>query len=94
MTGVGPVRATTLFAHLDTPWRFPSRRKLWKYCGLGLERSSNGKDRYGRPKVRLLQMTWLVNKRLKDAAMGAAISAIRQANSVFDEQYERLVHNG
>ena len=94
LPGVGPIRATTLFAYLDTPWRFRRPSKLWKYCGVGIERCSSGKDRYGRPKVGLLQLAWAVNKRLKDAVMGAARSAINQGDNVFAERYERLVRNG
>ena len=95
LPGVGPVRSITLLAYLDTPWRFGNNpHKLWKYCGVGLERSSSGKDRLGRMKVGQLQLAWRVNRRLKDAVMGAAISAIQQGRNVFAEQYERLVHNG
>jgi len=94
LPGVGSIRAATLYAYLDTPWRFRHRRKLWKYCGLGLERCSSGKDRYGDPKVGLLQLAWAVNKRLKNAVMGAAISAIQHKRNVFAYQYERLVQDG
>jgi hypothetical protein len=34
LAGVGPVRATTLFAYLDTPWRFKMKlcvaNRIWK----------------------------------------------------------------
>jgi transposase len=91
--GVGPIRSTTLYAYLDTPWRFSSPKKLCKYCGVGLQRASSGKDRYGRPKVGRLQLAWQVNKRLKDAVVGATLSAIRQGDNPFAAHYERLVHN-
>ena len=95
LPGVGPVRAATLFAYLDTPWRFDCNpHKLWKYCGVGLEQSSSGKDRNGRMKVGQLQLAWQVNRRLKDVVMGAAMSAVNQGQNVFAKQYERLVHNG
>ena len=95
LPGVGPVRAIALFAYLDTPWRFDNNpHKLWKYCGVGLERSSSGKDRFGRMKVGQLQLAWQVNRRLKDAVMGAALSAIRQGDNSFAKQYERLVADG
>jgi transposase len=94
LPGVGLIRAVTLYAYLDTPWRFRSSSKLWKYCGVGLERASSGKDRWGKPKKGRLQLAWQVNKRLKNAAMGAALSAIRQGKNPFAEQYERLVKNG
>jgi transposase len=94
LPGVGEIRATTLLAYLDTPWRFRRPEPLWKYCGVGLQRASSGKDRQGRPKVGRLQLVWQCNRRLKDAVMGAAISAVRQGNNVFSKQYERLVDNG
>ena len=93
--GVGPIRAVTLYAYLETPWRFGGNpKKLWKYCGVGLVRSSSGKDKQGRPKVGQLRLAWQVNRRLKDAVMGAAISAIGQGDNVFAQQYERLIRQG
>jgi len=94
LPGVGLIRAATLYAYLDTPWRFGSPEKLWKYCGVGLERASRGKDRWGKPKVGLLQLTWQVNKRLNDAVMGATLSAIRQGDNPFSARYEGLLRNG
>ncbi|MHC4538218.1 MAG: transposase [Planctomycetota bacterium] len=44
LPSVGPIRATTIFAYLDTPWRFTNRAKLHKYCGVGLVRATSGKD--------------------------------------------------
>jgi transposase len=92
--GIGLIRAATLRAYLDTPWRFRTREKLWKYVGVGLERTSSGKDRAGRPVVGRLQLGWAVNKRLKDAVMGATLSAIRQGHNGFAAQYERKVRDG
>jgi transposase len=95
LPGVGPVRAITLYAYLDTPWRFDNNpHKLCKYCGVGLERSSSGKDRYGRMKVGQLQLAWQVNRRLKASIMGAAVSAVSQRHNEFAYQYERLVRHG
>lgn len=95
LPGVGPIRAVTLYAYLDIPWRFGNNpRRLWKYCGVGLERSSSGKDRFGRMRVGQLQLAWQVNRRLKDAVLGAAVSAIRQGDNPFARQYERLVRDG
>jgi transposase len=93
LPGIGPVRSATLFAYLDTPWRFSKPAKLWKYCGVGLERSSSGSDRRGRPKPPTLHLAWQVNKRLKDAVMGATISALN-AHNPFAERYRRLLCDG
>jgi transposase len=95
LPGVGVVRSLTMLAYLDTPWRFGNNpHKLWVYCGVGLQRSSSGKDRFGRMKIGKLQLAWRVNRRLKDAVMGAAISAIRQGDNAFARQYRRLMENG
>jgi len=92
--GVGPVRAVTLLAFLDTPWRFHSPKALWKYCGVGLQRTQSGTDRRGRPLAGKLKLVWQCNRRLKDAVMGAALSAVRQGNNRFAEDYQRLVQGG
>ena len=42
LPGIGLIRATTIFAYLDTPWRFKKKNKLWKYCGVGLQRTTSG----------------------------------------------------
>ena len=58
LPGVGLIRATTIFAYLDTPWRFKNRAKLHKYCGIGLVRVSSGKDKRGRPKPAILRLPY------------------------------------
>lgn len=94
LPGVGLIRAATLLAYLDTPWRFKTKEKLAKYCGVGLERTASGTDRHGRPKPGRLQLSWQVNKRLKDAVMGAAKSAIAQDANVFAGLYRRCIEKG
>jgi len=58
LPGIGLIRATTLFACLDTPWRFKQKNKLWKYCGVGLQRTTSGTDKKGRPKPARLKLPW------------------------------------
>ncbi len=94
LPGVGLVRSTTLFAYLDTPWRFKKKNKLWKYCGVGLQRTTSGTDKKGRPKPARLKLPWAVNRTLKNAILGAAISAINQKSNVFRDYYERMVKDG
>ena len=94
LPGVGPIRAITLFAYLDTPWRFGGPKKLWKYCGVGLKRFASGSDKEGRPKTGNLRLFRAVNRRLKDAVMGAALSAMCQSSNPFADHYERMVRNG
>lgn len=59
--GVKWVRASTFFAYVDTPWRFPSKQALWKYLGVGLERRRRGGGR------ERLRVPWGVNRGLKNA---------------------------
>ena len=92
--GVGLVRSVTLLAYLDTPWRFGSVKKLWKYCGLGLMRVQSGTDRHGRPRAGVLKLCFLCNHRLKDVVMGMAVSAIGQGKNHWSEEYQRLLREG
>jgi len=94
LPGIGLIRATTLFAYLDTPWRFKKKNKLWKYCGVGLQRTTSGTDKKGRPKPARLQLPWAVNRTLKNAVLGAATSAIKQKNNLFRQYYERTLEDG
>ena len=44
MPGMGPIGAHVFDAFVQTPHRFATKQKLWRYCKLGIvERSSNGK---------------------------------------------------
>jgi hypothetical protein len=94
LPGIGLIRATTLFAYLDTPWRFRKKNKLWKYCGVGLQRTTSGTDNKGRPKPARLKLPWAVNRTLKNAILGAATSAIKQKNNLFRQYYERMLEDG
>lgn len=94
LPGMGLIRAVTLLAYLDTPWRFKTLGKLWKYCGVGLERCSSGTDKNGQPKSPRLQLAWRVNRRLKNAVVGATLSAMRQKDTPFARMYARLAGAG
>jgi len=94
LPGVGMIRATTIFAYLDTPWRFKNRAKLHRYCGVGLVRMTSGNDKKGRPKPARLKLPWAVNRRIKNAVMGAAISAIERGDNAFKDYYKRMLANG
>jgi transposase len=94
LPGIGTIRAVTIFAYLDTPWRFKRKNKLWKYCGVGLQRTASGTDKKGKPKPALLQLPRATNRILKNAVLGAALSAINQKQNTFRKDYERMVRNG
>jgi transposase len=94
LSGIGLIRAVILFAYLDTPWRFRKKNKLWKYCGVGLQRTTSGTDTKGRAKPAKLQLPWACNRTLKNAVLGAAVSAINQKDNLFRDYYERMVADG
>jgi transposase len=88
LPGIAWVRAATLFVFLDTPWRFKTKAKLWKYLGIGLERrrSGNGLER--------LQVPKFCNRVLKSTILGAAKSAAAQGDNPFAEQHRRWIDTG
>jgi len=94
LPGIGLIRATTLFAFMDTPWRFKQKNRLWKYCGVGLQRSASGTDKKGRPKPARLQLPGAGNRTLKNPVLGAALSKINQKSNAFRDYYERMVKDG
>lgn len=94
LPGIGPIRAATLYAYLDTPWRFGTPKKLWKYCGIGLKRTASGTDKKGRPKAGYVHLFRKVNRKLKAAIQGAALSAIGQGDNPFADYYYRMVQHG
>ncbi len=94
LPGIGPIRAITMFAYLDTPFRFKSKSALWKYCGLGLTRKTSGKDKNGRNKPTKMRLEYRCNHILKGVIIGASRSAIHQKVSIFRDCYERMIMEG
>jgi transposase len=88
LPGVKYVRASSMYAVLDTPFRFKSKQALWKYMGIGLERRQSGQ---GKPRLRVPRRC---NRVLKNVILGAAKSAIRAGGNPFAEQYERWLGMG
>lgn len=48
--GFGVLVAVSFLAYLGDPWRFPNKRKLWKYCGLAIRKQESNQKRRGRAK--------------------------------------------
>jgi len=88
LPGVGWIRAATLYAYLDTPWRFRSKAALWKYLGVGLQRqrSGNGPEHLGVPTQ--------AHRLLKGTLLGAALSAVASGNNPFADLYGRWLEQG
>jgi len=92
LPGVGPVIAITVFAIVDTPFRFANKKRLWKYAGLALREKSSANVTLARGASRQ-GSRWL-----KYVVMQAAIEAIQHGNNEFAEQAQRMrqagVHEG
>jgi transposase len=88
LPGVSWVRAATLYAYLDTPWRYRSKSALWKYLGIGLERhrSGNGPEHLGVP--------LRAHRLLKGTILGAALSAAAAGNNPFADLHRRWIEHG
>jgi transposase len=83
LPGVSWVRAASFFVMVDTPFRFASKQKLWKYAGIGLERHQSGNG-----PVRL-RVPRRCNRVLKNVLLGAAKSAAASKDNVLADQYQR-----
>lgn len=86
--GIGWIRGLTLLAYLDTPWRFKSKRQLWKYMGIGLVREHSGNG-----------FTWVHvdktgNRALKDVIVGAAETVIMHKKGELYRRYEWWCRQG
>jgi hypothetical protein len=79
--GFGWVRAVTFYVYIDTPARFASKSKLWRYCGLGLEKRGSGQ---GPLRTRLCRQG---NRSLKGVLIGAAQSVIG-GDGPYAQQYQ------
>jgi transposase len=88
LPGIAHVRAATLVAYLDTPWRFRSKQALWKYLGIGLVRKTSGSGPVQ------LGVDPSSNRVLKSVILGAAKSAIAQGDNPFARQHQRWKEGG
>jgi transposase len=88
--GYGPVRALMFLVVVDTPFRFASPQKLWRYAGLGLKRRQSGDPR----KVRMCT-DQQYNRPLHAVAWGSAERALRLGDgNPFEVLYRRQAARG
>jgi len=88
LPGIGLIRAVTFFAVIDTPHRFPTKGKLWGYCGLGIA---------GRKSASIIgpeHLTRFGNRTLKNALKGAALTAIQIGGNLFADRYQQKIADG
>jgi transposase len=83
--GVGLIGAARFSAYIQTPHRFSSKRKLWRYCRLGItDRSSDGKRRGPQ------RLDRSGHGRLKDLSRKALIAALHTRS---DNAFKRAYHH-
>jgi transposase len=88
--GYGPIRSMTFLVMVDTPYRFSTPQKLWRYSGLAPRREQSGDP----DRVRLVQGPQY-NRRLKAVARGAMEKVLRlEDGNPFERLYQRLVEQG
>ena len=86
--GIGWIRGMTLYAYLDTPWRFTSKQALWKYMGIGLVREKSGNS-YQR-----VHVSAGCNRQLKCTILGAAETVLMKKQGGYYRRYESWVSQG
>lgn len=94
--GIGTISACRFFAYIQTPHRFPTKRKLWRYCQLGItDRSSDGKplgyqrlDRNGNPALKNLSRTAFIAILKSDNPFRRAYEEARKTTG--DKEHARL----
>lgn len=84
LDGIGLIHAVTIYALVETPYRFATKKRLWGYFGLGIQQRSSG------DKVYSTKLTREYNHRLKATIKQAAESAVRKRGGIFQQQYQRL----
>lgn len=93
LPGIGPVRAAKILGIVGTPWRFPEKRKFWKYCCLAVvmhtssEYEPDGSGGFRR-KTKVVDTRGLNRDgclTLKNVFKGAAETAIRHYEEVQED---------
>lgn len=82
--GIGPIHSATVSAILEDPHRFASRKKVWKYAGLGIMKKSSSHVVYYE------KLTSQYNRLLKYTLLQAVQAAIKAKPNPFRRQYDHL----
>lgn len=85
--GIGLISSCRFSAYVQTPHRFSNKRKLWRYCRLGItDRQSDGKP-LGRQ-----ALDWNGNGRLKEMSRTAFMGAIKTVDdNLFKRTYRGVL---
>lgn len=96
--GVGSIRAVQIVSQIGTPFRFRTKRQLWKYSGLAVVMATSSDYRVGENGLqkKIRRATRGLNRNfsrlLKAAFKGAALSASMRGD--FRDYYRELVAAG
>jgi len=99
--GLGPIRVAQMLPIVVTPHRFPSKRRFWSYCGLGIKTFSSGDwvredGKWVRgQRVQTRGLNRNSNRVLKSIFKGAAITITSHSRpNSFRKAYDRLLEEG
>jgi len=85
LDGIGLIHGMTIYALVETPYRFATKKRLFGYFGLGIDEQSSG------DKVYHTSLNKQYNPRLKATIKQAAESAIRKQGGPFQQHYHHLI---
>lgn len=78
--GIGPIRSHVFDAFIQTPHRFPSKSKLWRYCRLGIKKQSSGGKQAGPEHLDVRGVSELKN--VSYQAWNTAVNLSKEPNEV------------
>lgn len=87
--GIGLIGACTLVAYLENGWRLRNKRKLWKYCGIGIRQHESNTKGYRRA-------SRSGNRLVKNVVMTAvsSIASRRNAGNALTRMWRSGVERG
>lgn len=96
--GIGPISAHTFDAFIQTPCRFATKQKLWRYCKLGIRKQSSGGKKVRREKLDPAghgELKALSHRAVKEALGGEDTNEVRASyraslQRTGDETHARL----
>jgi len=88
LPGLGPIISITVFAIVDTPFRFADKKKLWRYAGLSV------RDKSSMGKTLSKGASYEGSRWLKYVVIQAAVEAIQQGDNEFAHHYTQMRQAG
>ena len=96
--GIGPLRSSIILAITATPYRFPTIKQFWNYCGLAVRSKITGEYELLEGRIRRTKRQPLIrglnrnySRALKEVFKGAAVNA---AMGAWKAHYEARIEEG